>query len=129
MQQIYSVPRFMGIETWFSPRLFRSRRIQWLEMFTATRSCRMTFDHARAAAIFAANLVLLVAAPAHAADSSAWDGTPRSAVRLIAGGRLEGTATLRAGIEVRLAPGWKTYWRYPGDSGVPPRFDFSKSQN
>ena len=27
------------------------------------------------------------------------------------------------------APGWKTYWRTPGDSGVPPRFDFSKSEN
>ena len=28
-----------------------------------------------------------------------------------------------------LQPGWKTYWRTPGDSGVPPRFDFSKSDN
>ena len=36
---------------------------------------------------------------------------------------------LRAGIEFRLPPGWKTYWRYPGDSGVPPRFDFSGSRN
>ncbi len=32
-------------------------------------------------------------------------------------------------IEIRLAPGWKTYWRYPGDSGIPPRFDFSGSRN
>ncbi len=36
---------------------------------------------------------------------------------------------MRAGIELRLGTGWKTYWRYPGDSGVPPRFDFSKSTN
>jgi DsbC/DsbD-like thiol-disulfide interchange protein len=36
---------------------------------------------------------------------------------------------LRAGIELQLDPGWKTYWRYPGDSGVPPRFDFSASSN
>ena len=35
----------------------------------------------------------------------------------------------RAGIEIRLKEGWKTYWRYPGDSGVPPVLDFSKSQN
>lgn len=34
-----------------------------------------------------------------------------------------------AGIEVRLAPGWKTYWRYPGDSGVPPALSFEGSQN
>jgi len=35
----------------------------------------------------------------------------------------------RAGIEIRLDPGWKTYWRYPGDSGVPPSFDFAGSTN
>jgi len=81
------------------------------------------------AAIFSANLVLLVTAPAHAADASAWDGTDRSSVRLIAGGRNENGTSLRAGIEMRLAPRWKTYWRYPGDSGIPPRFDFSKSHN
>jgi DsbC/DsbD-like thiol-disulfide interchange protein len=32
-------------------------------------------------------------------------------------------------VEIRLAPGWKTYWRYPGDSGMPPHFDFSQSSN
>jgi len=35
----------------------------------------------------------------------------------------------RAGVEIKLKDGWKTYWRYPGDSGVPPVLDFSKSQN
>src|SRR5262245_29639357 len=89
----------------------------------------MTFNQARAAFLVGANLVLLVTAPAHAADASIWNGTQRSAVRLIAGGRSEDAATLRAGIELRLAPGWKTYWRYPGDSGIPPRFDFDKSRN
>ena len=33
------------------------------------------------------------------------------------------------GIAFQLEPGWKTYWRTSGDSGVPPRFDFSKSEN
>ena len=28
-----------------------------------------------------------------------------------------------------MLPGWHTYWRYPGDSGVPPRFSFSGSDN
>jgi len=36
---------------------------------------------------------------------------------------------MRAGIQIRLKPGWHTYWRYPGDAGVPPRFDFAGSQN
>ena len=89
----------------------------------------MTLYRACAALLFGANLVFPVAAPAHAADASAWDGTQRSGVRLIAGARSNDGATVRAGIELRLAPGWKTYWRYPGDSGIPPRFDFAKSRN
>jgi len=77
------------------------------------------------------NLVFLVAAPAFAADSSPWDGNQRAAVRLIAGAQraTAGATVHRAGVEIRLAPGWKTYWRYPGDSGIPPRFDFSGSRN
>jgi DsbC/DsbD-like thiol-disulfide interchange protein len=60
--------------------------------------------------------------------ASSWDGDTRGAVRLVAGAAQNG-GPLRAGVEVRLADGWKTYWRYPGDSGVPPVFDFSKSEN
>jgi DsbC/DsbD-like thiol-disulfide interchange protein len=65
------------------------------------------------------------------ADVSAWDGDARAGIRIVAGGTKveDGQSTLRAGVEVRLAPGWKTYWRYPGDSGVPPSFDFAKSEN
>jgi len=65
---------------------------------------------------------------ARAADTSPWDGDAHAGLRLVAGSRTN-DATARAGIEIRLAPGWKTYWRYPGDSGVPPRFDFAGSQN
>ena len=75
---------------------------------------------------------LLISAPNFAAgaeDSSSWDGDARSAVRLVAGSAVGAGVLLRAGIEMRLAAGWKTYWRYPGDSGVPPEFDFSKSEN
>lgn len=34
-----------------------------------------------------------------------------------------------AGLEIRLADGWKTYWRAPGDAGIPPRFDWRGSSN
>ncbi|MGI9352625.1 MAG: protein-disulfide reductase DsbD domain-containing protein [Rhizobiaceae bacterium] len=34
---------------------------------------------------------------------------------------------VRAAVEVKLEPGWTTYWRYPGSSGIPPVFDFSGS--
>jgi DsbC/DsbD-like thiol-disulfide interchange protein len=69
--------------------------------------------------------------PQARADMSAWHGDTRAAMRVIAGGTkaAEGASILRAGVEIRLAPGWKTYWRYPGDSGVPPHFDFDKSEN
>ena len=34
-----------------------------------------------------------------------------------------------AAVELDLAPGWKTYWRSPGDAGIPPTFDWSGSEN
>lgn len=41
----------------------------------------------------------------------------------------EGTDGHVAGLRVSLAPGWKTYWRAPGDAGIPPQFDWSGSDN
>jgi DsbC/DsbD-like thiol-disulfide interchange protein len=69
--------------------------------------------------------------PAHAQDASQWDGEPHGSTRLIAGAAINSADSklIRAGIEIRLDPGWKTYWRYPGDSGVPPTLDFSGSEN
>ncbi|TCP44495.1 protein-disulfide reductase DsbD domain-containing protein [Rhodovulum marinum] len=37
--------------------------------------------------------------------------------------------TYMAGLHLRMAPGWKTYWRAPGDAGIPPRFDWAGSGN
>lgn len=34
-----------------------------------------------------------------------------------------------AALHLTLAPGWKTYWRAPGDAGIPPVFDWSASDN
>lgn len=34
-----------------------------------------------------------------------------------------------AAFAITLAPGWKTYWRTPGDAGIPPVFDWSMTQN
>ncbi|MET0868666.1 MAG: protein-disulfide reductase DsbD domain-containing protein [Pseudorhodoplanes sp.] len=84
------------------------------------------------ATIVAATIVTgTVSSSAHSADASAWDGDTRAGIRLIGGAQVTeaGSTLLRAGAEIRLSPGWKTYWRYPGDSGVPPNFDFGKSEN
>ncbi|HZD25518.1 MAG TPA: protein-disulfide reductase DsbD domain-containing protein, partial [Alphaproteobacteria bacterium] len=74
---------------------------------------------------------LLAAVPASAGPAvSPWDGGPEGEVRLLAArSAAGGAATLRFGLEFRLAPGWKTYWRNPGESGAPPQFDWSGSGN
>ena len=72
-------------------------------------------------------VVSCLAIEARAEDASPWQRDGHSAVRLLAGSR--SGAVLLGGIAFQLQPGWKTYWRTPGDSGVPPRFDFSKSEN
>src|SRR5450755_3365184 len=72
-------------------------------------------------------LMSSLAIEACAQDASPWQSEVHSAVRLLAGSR--SGAVLLGGIAFQLQPGWKTYWRTPGDSGVPPRFDFSKSEN
>jgi DsbC/DsbD-like thiol-disulfide interchange protein len=82
----------------------------------------------RAALGFAVTLSFACTAIAvRAEDASPWQRDTHSAVRLLAGSR--SGAVLLGGIAVQLQPGWHTYWRTPGDSGVPPRFDFSKSEN
>jgi DsbC/DsbD-like thiol-disulfide interchange protein len=81
-------------------------------------------------AVLGATALLSVACAASgvcAEDASPWQRDTHSAMRLLAGSR-SGTVLL-GGIAFQLQPGWKTYWRTPGDSGVPPRFDFSKSEN
>ena len=81
--------------------------------------------------IVAFAVVCLSGMQASAQDASAWDAEPHAAARLIAGSitKTDDATFLRAGVEIRLDPGWHTYWRDPGDSGVPPTFDFTGSQN
>lgn len=52
---------------------------------------------------------------------------------LVSAELLPGTAapdgTVMTALSLKLAPGWKTYWRSPGDTGVPPEFDWSGAPN
>jgi DsbC/DsbD-like thiol-disulfide interchange protein len=79
----------------------------------------------------------LVAAMASAARSegagelaSPWVELNSARARLLAGPSpvTPGKAYL-AGVEIALADGWKTYWRNPGDAGVPPAFEWPASVN
>ncbi|MCU0885045.1 MAG: hypothetical protein MUC44_08855 [Beijerinckiaceae bacterium] len=76
-------------------------------------------------------LLLVLATPLGAQQgdgASAWSEATHSAVRLIAGGR-NADGAYRIGIEIRMKDGFKTYWRMPGDAGVPPVFDWTSSEN
>jgi len=62
--------------------------------------------------------------------SGAWQRTEEASTRLVAAqNRLNADGRIWLGVQIRLAPGWKTYWRNPGESGAPPRFDWSTSDN
>lgn len=74
----------------------------------------------------AALLLMLLVAPLRALA-----GDPSSdAVRaeMLPGWRMADGSHM-AGLRIVLADGWKTYWRAPGDAGIPPMFDWSGSRN
>jgi DsbC/DsbD-like thiol-disulfide interchange protein len=64
--------------------------------------------------------------PAYSLAARAGTG-PHYSARLVGGETVAGT--WRAGLDITLDEGWKTYWRVPGDAGVPPQFDWSRSGN
>jgi len=62
--------------------------------------------------------------------ASPWQETEQTALRLISATETTGDAeTLRLGLHFKMKPGWKIYWRSPGDAGFPPEADWSPSQN
>jgi DsbC/DsbD-like thiol-disulfide interchange protein len=82
------------------------------------------------AASLAGGLLLAAASQAESPGESAWVKENHSTARLVSGTVSGGGEDqLLAGVQIRLDPGWKTYWRTPGDSGVPPSFDWSGSKN
>ena len=75
---------------------------------------------------------VLAGGPARAATAaaSAWFVTDQGQVRLVAAQSFVGDdSAIELGLEFRLAPHWKIYWRSPGDAGYPPRLDWTGSDN
>ncbi|MBI0329294.1 protein-disulfide reductase DsbD family protein [Burkholderia plantarii] len=70
---------------------------------------------------------VMAAAPAAHAAASGWVGDARAQARLVTAGDGVTGATLRAGLEFRFPHGWHGYWRTPGDAGVAPHLDWSRS--
>jgi DsbC/DsbD-like thiol-disulfide interchange protein len=73
----------------------------------------------------------LAGVPGAEAARSGWVPADQSRLRLLLapGSEAQIGAPIQGGIEIVLEPGWYTYWRNSGESGVPPRFDFSGSDN
>lgn len=90
------------------------------------------FRAVRPTALIAAALLLVSATAAQAAGTaqSAWHETEQTKARLIAAVTGTGSAAmLRLGLEFHMQPGWKIYWRSPGDAGIPPRPNWDGSDN
>ncbi len=69
-------------------------------------------------------------APAALAAASDWSRTDYSRVRLVSAVDAAGDGqVLLLGLQFRMAPKWKTYWRSPGDAGYPPKLDWTGSEN
>jgi DsbC/DsbD-like thiol-disulfide interchange protein len=62
-------------------------------------------------------------------NTTPWVEVHAARVRLIGMRWKAGEAQYLAGLEISLDDGWKTYWRMPGDSGVPPAFEWTGSSN
>ena len=62
-------------------------------------------------------------------SATPWTELHASRVRLVADRARSAKGQYLAGLEIVMADGWKTYWRMPGDSGVPPTFDWAGSAN
>lgn len=64
-----------------------------------------------------------------AATSSIWYDSEGGKVRLVTSGKPDTAGRIHGVLDIALKPGWKTYWRDPGDAGVPPQIDISASTN
>jgi DsbC/DsbD-like thiol-disulfide interchange protein len=77
-------------------------------------------------ALSAAFGLFTLAAGAAQAAQTPWQELGAGQVRLVAA--LDpATSRVTAVIDIELQEGWKTYWRDPGESGIPPLLDFAGS--
>jgi suppressor for copper-sensitivity B len=75
---------------------------------------------------FLALLAVLWAFPGYA-ETTPWVKLDNSQVRVVAGA--DDAGKLGAGLGIQLDEGWDTYWRTPGDAGIPVAIDTTGSTN
>lgn len=76
------------------------------------------------------SLIAATLAAATLAGSASGENAPglHADVDILPGWRTEEGVHIAA-LRIALDDGWKTYWRAPGEAGLPPLFDWSGSQN
>jgi DsbC/DsbD-like thiol-disulfide interchange protein len=73
--------------------------------------------------------ILLGVSQSANAASSEWVASGPNRVRLVVSDPASGDTSMRGVLDIDLAPGWKTYWKDPGDAGVPLEFKIDGSDN
>src|SRR5690554_212623 len=74
-------------------------------------------------------VALLVLCQSALAASGSWSANENSRLRIVSSVDAVGEGAVSAGLHFQMAPGWKTYWRSPGDAGYPMDLDWSGSRN
>ncbi|QWG14440.1 thioredoxin family protein [Bradyrhizobium sediminis] len=80
-------------------------------------------------AMAALTLISAVAAAQGGSFAQASAEKPDIKADLLTGNSEAGGRELWIGVRLNLGSGWKTYWKSPGDAGLPTEFDWSGSQN
>ena len=80
--------------------------------------------------VVAAVMLLLGLGSAAWAKDAAWASNDQGEVGLVAAVSAVGdSGRVQMGLSFKLKPGWKIYWRSPGDAGLPPTVDWKGSDN
>ena len=72
-------------------------------------------------------LFLLLAPPAFAGETAWQEVAPGVKLRLISTDQIKPNGTMLLGLEIDMPENTKTYWRVPGDTGLPTELDFAAS--
>jgi DsbC/DsbD-like thiol-disulfide interchange protein len=72
---------------------------------------------------------LLACAPALAGETPWQEVMPEVSIRLVSTDNITADGTVWVALEIDMPATTKTYWRVPGESGIPPRLDFSASSD
>ncbi len=87
------------------------------------------FQHAIAFLLITIGLIVAGGSAVASSSPSFTSGAVEARLVTAQNGVPEDAKTLSAALHLRLEPGWKTYWRSPGEVGIAPSIDWSESLN